>query len=166
MEEQPIPTFHFYIRGEVINVSFFFCLFSRVMHWARWTRCTVVGCVAGRAVAGRSLLPCHSVVWHSARRRIITIPPRWLTSMIWDRLSNREYTYVVVLTRETGEEDSSVFGVRFAEKCLFFFFSSGRNSVRSSGRRTGTLWECTPVKSSIRRTGGKWGKLLRMRSWF
>lgn len=44
--------------------------------------------------------------------------------------------------------------------------SSGRNSARYSGRRTGTLWECTPVKSSIRRTGGKWGKPPRTRLWF
>lgn len=46
-----------------------------------------------------------------------------------------------------------------------FVASTERSFVRYSGRRIGTPWKCTPVKSSTKRMGGKWGKLRRMRSW-
>lgn len=43
----------------------------------------------------------------------------------------------------------------------------GRSFVKSSGRRTRTHWKCTPVKSSWRKTGEKYGKQPKTRfsSW-
>lgn len=64
-----------------------------------------------------------------------------------------------------GADKSRKTQISLPPSSLLFVFSTERSFVRYSGRRIGTLWECTPVKSSIRRTGGKWGKLPRMRSW-
>lgn len=121
---------------------YFFFLFSHLMPCANWT-CWTAGCVPGCVVAGHPLprgheLPCHLVVWRSVRRRIITIPQRWLTSMIWDRLSNREYTYVMVLTWETEKKPNpDVYVVKFTENRLFLreefceiFRAKDRNTLR------------------------------------
>lgn len=99
-----------FISGEVLLwLCIFFPPFSHIWclvlteHAGLWTVFQVVLWQNTPLPRGHEL-PCHLVVWRSVRRRIITIPQRWLTSMIWDRLSNREYTYVMVLTWESEKK--------------------------------------------------------------
>lgn len=47
----------------------------------------------------------------------------------------------------------------------FSVFFTERSFVRYFGRKTGTPWKCTHVKSSTKKMEGKSGKLPRMRSW-
>lgn len=49
---------------------------------------------------------------------------------------------------------------------LHFVLLKGKSSVRSSGPRTRPRQKCTPAKSSLRRTGGKFGRLQKMRFLF
>lgn len=168
---QPIIIFHVYIRSDVMSFSYVFLIVyfiffnsSRTPLTEHAGLCTVLQVVLRQDTPCLEGASCHAI---------------WLSDARWEEGLQQSLRGDRQVWSGTDRQVVSTPGSRLWQgkqkikwACLWmwspltFVFFSERNFVRYSGQRTGTLWGCTPAKSSIRRTGGKCGKLPRMRSWF